>query len=263
MGRRVICQPTLSAQTRLFIMRAISLCLLTSAFAGFALGQEFEAVSVKPSNAATNGSSTRSDQGRMTATNVSLKTLIVRAYGVKDYQVEGPDWLTSERFDVVAKFPEALPEDREKYMAAFTSMMQKMLQDRFKLAIHRTQKTFPVYGLVVMKSGIKFKEVPDSNSHSSNSRNTHYEGTCINMVGFADFLGRKMEQAVLDMTGLTAFYDLKLDWAEEGASATAEPQRFPELPIALQEQLGLKLEPRKAPIDVVVVDHIERVPTEN
>ncbi len=243
-------------------MRVIFVCALFIAGAFTAFAQEFEVVSVKPSKAANNSSRTHTDRGRMTATNVSLKNLIIRAYDLRDYQVEGPDWLASERFDIIAKFPEALPDDREKYAAALTAMMQKMLQDRFKLATHRTEKTFPVFGLVVMKGGIKAKEVPDSDSHSSNSRNTHYEGTCINMAGFADFLGRRMDQPVLDMTGLTAFYDLKLDWAEDAATS-AEPQKFPELSIAIQEQLGLKLEPRKAPLEIVVIDHIERVPTEN
>lgn len=243
-------------------MRAIFLSVLTASCACLALGQEFEVVSVKPNKSASNGSNTHSDRGRMTATNVSLKSLIMRAYALKDYQVEGPDWLTSERFDVVAKFPEALPDDREKYSAALTAMMQKMLEDRFKLAVHRTQRVFPVYGLIVGKNGVKFKEVPDINSHSSNSNNTHYTGTCVSMAAFADFLGRRLEMPVLDMTGLNGFYDLTLDWVEDG-SPPADQQKFPELPIALQEQLGLKLESRKAPLEVVIVDHIERVPTEN
>jgi uncharacterized protein (TIGR03435 family) len=242
-------------------MRAIFLPVLTVSCACLVLGQEFEVVSVKPNKSASNGSHTHSDQGRMTATNVSLKSLIMRAYALKDYQVEGPDWLPSERFDVVAKFPEALPDDREKYNAALTAMMQKMLEDRFKLAVHRIQKVFPVYGLIVGKNGVKFKEVPDINSHSSNSKNTHYTGTCVSMATFADFLGGRLEMPVLDMTGLAGFYDLTLDWVEEGAAPG--DQKFPELPIALQEQLGLKLESRKAPLEIVVVDHIERVPTEN
>jgi uncharacterized protein (TIGR03435 family) len=243
-------------------MRAISFFVVAASCACLALGQEFEVVSVKPNKSGSNGSHTNSDRGRMTATNVSLKNLIMRGYALKDYQVEGPDWLTSERFDMVAKFPEALPDDREKYAAALTAMMRKMLEDRFKLTVHRTQKVFPVYGLTVGRNGIKFKEVPDSDSHNSKSSNRHYQGTCISMATLADFLGRELEQPVLDMTSLAGFYDVTLDWAESTA-ATADPQKFPELPIALQEQLGLKLESRKAPLEVVVVDHIERVPTEN
>ena len=94
------------------------MCLLMAAFVCAALGQEFEVVSVKPSQSVNTVSSTHSDQGRLTAENVSLRSLIVMAYGMKDYQVEGPEWLSTQRFDMAAKFPEALPKNREKYNAA-------------------------------------------------------------------------------------------------------------------------------------------------
>jgi uncharacterized protein (TIGR03435 family) len=235
-----------------------------AAFVGLALGQEFEAVSVKPNKSGSNGSHSRSDQGMLTATNLSLRSMILAAYGMKDYQVEGPDWLNSERFDLAAKFPDALPLDPEKYNAALGSMMQKMLADRFKLAAHRDQKTFLVYGLVVAKKGIKFKEVPDGGSHNSNSDNNHYTGASITMNRFAEFLARRMDLPVLDMTGLKGFYDLTLDWVPEPRQpGDAGSLSDPALPLALEEQLGLKLETRKAPIEILVVDHVERVPTEN
>ncbi len=253
-------------------MRAVFLCVLTAAVAGAALGQEFEVVSVKPNKSASNSSSTHSDQGRLSASNVSLRSLIVMAYGVKDYQVEAPDWLRWERYDLAAKFPEALPRNREKYGAALQAMLQKMLLERFKVAIHRDTRTFAVYGLVVGKSGIRFKEVPDGDSHNQNSDNNHYTGTCVSMVSFAEWLARRMDMPVLDMTGLKGFYDMKLDWVPEprpsadgkgDLPAAADPPQGPTLTIALQEQLGLKLETRKAPLEVLVVDHAERVPTDN
>lgn len=156
-------------------------------------------------------------------------------------------------------------------------MLQKMLLDRFKLQTHREEKTMAVYGLVVGKNGIKMKEVPDGDSHNQNSSNTHFQGTTVNMAAFATFLSRRMERPVLDMTGLTAYYDFTLDWVPEtapdgdgksdpafkqSAAAGADPSE-PTLTMALQDQLGLKLEARKAPIEIVVVDHAERVPTEN
>ena len=139
-------------------------------------------------------------------------------------------------------------------------MLQKMLLERFKVAIHRDTRTFAVYGLVAGKSGIRFQEVPDGDSHSQNTNNNHYTGTCVSMASFAEWLARRMDMPVLDMTGLKGFYDMKLDWAPE--SATDAPE-LPTLPVALQEQLGLKLETRKAPIEVLIVDHAERIPTEN
>src|SRR5262249_41682527 len=142
-------------------MRIFPGAILAAILACGAWAQEFEVASIKPNKTESGHSSTNSNQGRFTASNVSLKNLIVRAYDMKDYQVEGPDWLTSERYDVSAKYPEALPKDREKYMAALQAMLRKMLADRFKLEAHRDQKSFTVYALVVGKKGIKFKEVPD------------------------------------------------------------------------------------------------------
>jgi uncharacterized protein (TIGR03435 family) len=243
-----------------------------AAFACVALGQEFEVVSVKPNKSLDNSSHTHSDQGRLTTENVSLRNLIVMAYGMKDFQVEGPDWLSSERFDIAAKFPEALSKDKEKYSAELHAMMQQMLLDRFRLAVHRDRKTFAVYGLMVGKSGIKFKEVPDGGSHNSNSNNNHYTGTCVSMATFADFLSRRVDLPVLDMTGLTGFYDLTLDWVPEprqsgeskgAAPLVADSPSGPTLLDAVQGLLGLKLETRKAPIEILIVDHAERVPTEN
>ena len=207
----------------------------------------------------------------LTATNMSLRSLIVMAYGMKDYQVEGPDWLSSERFDIAAKFPEALPREREKYNAGLRAMMEKMLLDRFRLAVHREQKMFAVYGLTVGKNGIKFKEVPDTGSHS-NSDNNHYQGRSVSMAIFAEFLSRRMDLPVLDMTGLKGCHDLTLDWVPEPpqsneskaeAPVFADSPRGAVLRDALQGQLGLKVETRKAPIGILVVDHMEKVPTEN
>ena len=238
-----------------------------TALACGALGQEFEVVSVKPDTSGSNSSHSNSDRGMLTATNLTLRNLIARAYQIKDYQLEGPAWLGSERYDVAARFPEGLPSNPEKYNAALAAMMQKMLADRFKLAIHRDQKTMPVYGLVVAKKGIKFQPSAETGSRSDAS-NTHYVGT-VTMDRFAEFLARRMDLPVLDMTGLKGNYDLTLDWVPESRQsgenkgAVGDSPSGPTLVDALLEQLGLKLEPRKAPIEIVVVDHAERVPTEN
>ena len=237
--------------------------LLSLGVAGLALAQEFEVVSVKPNNSGSNSSSTHSDRGRLIAENVTLRSLVVMAYGMKDYQVEAPDWLRDAHFDIAAKFPEALPNNGGKYNAALHAMMEKMLEERFKIAVHRGTKTFSVYGLVVGRNGIKFKEVPDSDSHSQNSNNTHYVGSCVNMASFADFLSRRVDLPVLDMTGLKAYYDMKLDWDPEPKADSPDLPAGITLRDALEEQLGLKLEGRKAPIEILVVDRIERTPTEN
>ena len=93
--------------------------------------------------------------------------------------MEGPDWINSERFDISATVPEALPTG-ETFAAAFEMMMQKMLADRFKLMVHREEKIRPAYALVVAKSGIRFKPAPASDcaSHSGKTNGTHFVGTC-------------------------------------------------------------------------------------
>lgn len=251
-------------------MRGVFICIFMPALACVALSQEFEVVSVKANRSGSNGSDSRSDPSMLTAVNVSLRSLIVRAYGMKDFQVEGPPWLNSERFDIAAKFPDAFPKDRDGYNAGLRAMMQKMLADRFKLAVHQERKVLSVYGLVAAKGGIKFKEAPEGPSNSQ-SRGTHYEGTSVTMAKFAEFLERRLELPVLDMSGLKGVYNLTLDWVPEprqsaertGDSPVADSPSGPTLTVAIQEQLGLKLEMRKAPIEILVVDHAERAPTEN
>jgi uncharacterized protein (TIGR03435 family) len=252
-------------------MRAISIGVLVTVFTSGAFCQEFEVVSVRPNHSLSGNSGVHTDQGMLKATNVSLRSLIVRAYGLKDYQVEGPDWLASERFDIAAKLPEGLPKDRDKYEAAQEAMLRSMLLDRFMLRSHREQKTFSVFGLIIARSGIKFKEVPNSDTHSQNSSNTHYTGTCVSMDAFAGFLSRRTDLSdlpVLDMTGLKGFYDLKLDWIPESGQSADTPAvgdtaSGPTLRVALEDQLGLKLEARKAPIEILIVDHAEKAPSEN
>ncbi len=210
-------------------MRGIALYILIAAFACTALCQEFEVVSVKPNKSISYISSFTTDRGRLMATNISLRGLIVRAYAVEDYLVEGPDWLRSERFDVSATFPETVPKDRD---SAFQVMMQKMLADRFKLIVHREQKIRPVYGLMVGKSGIKFKQARDSDcgSHSRSNNETHFVGTCITMDAFAGFLSRRRRDLVpdlpvVDMTGLQGLYSVTLDWVPESREGKGSPPR--------------------------------------
>lgn len=242
--------------------------LLCSALLAQTPSPAFEVASIKLNASGSGDSESHTDGGRLTARNLSLKSLITRAYGVRDYQVEGPDWLPTQRFDVSAKFPEALPsgpENRERYNAAFRSMMQKMLEERFHLAVHHTTKTSAVYGLVVGKNGIKFKEVPLGPSGST-SNNTHYSGKSVTMDQVAAVLSSFMDLPVLNETGLKGFYDLTLDWIPESHSNKPETEPAPAGPSladAVADQLGLKLEHRKAPIDILVVDHVDKLPTEN
>ena len=251
---------------------------ILSAFVCAALCQEFDVVSVKPNNSGAYDSHFNTDRAGITATNVTLRGLITRAYGIQDYQLEGPDWISSRRFDVAATIPsEPAGEKEPDYSASLQTMMQHMLVDRFKLVAHREQKTQQVYGLVIGKSGIKFKEASTCKSQGRNRNGTHLVGTCVSMNSLAEVLALRSrdlpeDRPVIDMTGLKGFYDFMLDWIPEPRPSkehktdnplVREQEAGVTLVVALEEQLGLKLETRKAPVDIVVVDHAEKVPSEN
>jgi uncharacterized protein (TIGR03435 family) len=271
---------------------------------------------------------------------MTLKELIASAYDVKAFQISGPDWLGSERFDIVAK----MPDNASKSDAP--AMLRTLLADRFKLTAHKDNQEHQVLGLVVAKGGPKLKEattkpepldenaplkpgemkmnMPDGparvtpNSNGSVTINMgergivtqridaqaqaiRIEASSLTMPGFADMLTRTMQMGggggrqVVDMTGLKGSYQvtLNISLADLLASAKAQgidipaprpagqPANAPAsstassvIPEASEpsgvstmyqsvEALGLKLEPRKAVIEQLVVDHIEKAPTEN
>jgi uncharacterized protein (TIGR03435 family) len=228
---------------------------------------EFEAASVKPNKSGSGHSSSHDTEGQLVATNMSLRDYIRWAFGVKDYQISGPDWLQSERFDIVAKFP---PHNGKNEVGP---RLQKLLADRFRLAVHRETREFPVYALVPAKNGPKLTAVEDTGSHNTNGSRGHLTGQGINMTRLAEFLSRQMERPVVDLTDLKGVYDITLDWTPDEAAGTVKPGADPkaltdappgpDLLTALQQQLGLKLRPQKAPLELIVVDRVERVPVEN
>jgi uncharacterized protein (TIGR03435 family) len=234
--------------------------LLCASLAACAFGQqaaevlEFEAASVKPNKSGSNHSESHGTPGQLIALNMSLRAYICRAYSVRDYQVSGPDWLASEKFDIVAKYP---PHSGDSQPGP---RLQKLLADRFKLAIHRESKESPVYALVAAKNGPKIKAVEDSGDHSTNNDGHHLTAKGITMARLAEFLSRNMDRPVVDLTEMKGVFDLTLDWTPEKAGDDADG---PTLLTALQQQLGLKLQPHKAPIEMIVVDHAERIPVEN
>jgi uncharacterized protein (TIGR03435 family) len=227
-----------------------------------------------------------SDPGRINYQGLSMRTILARAFTLKEYQITGPDWLDSERFDVMAKIPEGVNRDQVPVM------LQALIAERFKLTFHREKKEMGVYALVVAKGGLKMKEVDPAAKGVGQLQmmgRGHLE-TRLSLSGLADFLSRWVDRPILDMTQTKASYDIKLEWTPEpgqtpkgmpagmgpggpgpgpgpggdgpgGAGAADNPA--PTIFTALQEQLGLKLEARKAPVDMVVIDHMEKAPTEN
>ncbi len=246
---------------------------------------EFEAVSIKP-NKSGNGAPAIHPMpgGRLIATGATLRDLIKWAYGVRDNQISGePGWVDSERYDIAAK---ADGNPRYDFLQPMLeTMFQSVLEDRFKLALHRDTKEVPIYLLVVAKNGPKIHaveegdcpEVPTPQNPCRDLRPdkfAHLTAQKAPMAALAVVLAAFTGRNVLDKTGLKGSFSYMLDWTsylqppEPRGNQPPPPGVFdpasmePAISQAIEEQLGLKLESSNGPVDTVVIDHAER-PSEN
>jgi len=228
----------------------------------------FEAASVKLNTGS--GPYFKAGPGQIEIRNYPLKILIFVAYGVNDYSFSGPNWLDSVKLDVVAKLPASAAGLSPKDRALMTNvMLQGLLAERFKLKIHREEKVVPGYALVVAPGGPKLRRVEAPqivNAVTPGSITAH----SVPIAQIAASVAAAVGRPVRDRTGLSGNYEVNLKFAPDdtvlaGAENTSKDpgDRPPSIFTALQEQLGLRLEPRNFPIQIVVVDHVERVPTEN
>jgi len=219
----------------------------------------FEVASIKPADPNANGTSIHSTPDRLTLENISLKDCIEQAFDVKDFSLAGPGWLDSARFNITAKASGEVPRKQ------LDIMLRSLLLDRFKLTFHHEWKVMPAFALRIGPKGLKLK--PDSPGRSGwgNGRG-RLDGIKLSMPGVADLLAEFVNRPVKDMTGASGVFTFKLRWNPE-ATAAGEPPPDPALPnsvfTALEEQAGLKLEARRLPVEILVVDHIERRPTAN
>jgi uncharacterized protein (TIGR03435 family) len=187
-------------------------------------------------------------------TNVDLNGCVRSAYGVAAYQiVDGQSRLPPDRYDILANAASAVPKAR------LMLMLQVLLEDRFKLKVHREIKELPVYGLVVGKKGVRVRAGKEGGeteiggaSHFIDSRGM----TMKDLAGALSQITQRSGRPVLDMTGLSGVFDITLDFAADD-SAPGDSNSGPDIFAALEE-IGLKLEPRKSPIEVLVVDHAEK-----
>jgi uncharacterized protein (TIGR03435 family) len=218
----------------------------------------FEVASIKPHPAPVTFSADPSVKGtRVSATASTLLDLIISAYHVRRDQISGaPGWASSEHYDLAAK----AEGDREVTMDQIRPMLQALLADRFQLKVHRETKEVAMYALVVSKGGPKFKEsLPTEdvssriNADAAGMHMTVSKGTMAQLALRLSSNGA--ERPVVDQTGLTGSYTFKLEWVR-GTSATDSD--LPSLFTALQEQLGLKLEPTRGPSEVIVIDQAEK-----
>jgi uncharacterized protein (TIGR03435 family) len=263
-----------------------TLALATIVISAFAQAPEFEAVSIKPNKSGDARPNFHpSPGGRISATNVTARTLIQWAYGVRDFQLSGePGWVDSDRFDVAAK---ADGNPRYDFLKPeLETMFQSVLADRFKLAVRRDTKEMPIYSLVVAKNGPKIHpvdegdcpEVPTPQNPCRSLRRTQFGQLTAEkapMPALALVLTGIVGRTVLDKTGLPkGSYSYKLEWTKYLQSpqlppgAAQVPMAFDPgsveaaIASALEEQLGLKLESGRGPVETIVIEHIER-PSEN
>jgi uncharacterized protein (TIGR03435 family) len=235
-----------------------ALATLALCFAGPACSQtpavRFEVASIKPGNADLNSSSgIHTGHGHLDATNVTVIRCIMGAYGVGPHQISGaPAWLDSDRFAISAKADRPTNDD-----AVLMLMLQDLLADRFKLVLHRESRTIAALVLEVARSGAKMEKAePGEASNNTSTSNTGItiDSRHTDMDSFAKILARKTDLPVVNHTGLEGIFNFQLHWTEgaEGAS----------LFTAIQEQLGLRLRSQKLPVEILVIDHIEK-PSEN
>jgi uncharacterized protein (TIGR03435 family) len=240
----------------------------------------FEVASIKPNKSGGGRSSSGFNHGRFTATNAGIKTLLqYDAYGIPEGQIQGgPAWLSSDRFDIEAKVDDATAEkmgklSRDERNNLDRQLIQQLLADRFKLVVHWETQQLPVYALIVAKNGPKLEKAKDASSTGVSSNNGKLTAKGVTMERLAQTLtsltSRELGRFVIDKTGIEGRYDLALTWSPEdrsaamvNASADNAAPPGPSIFTALQEQLGLKLESTKGPVERLVIDHIEQ-PSEN
>jgi uncharacterized protein (TIGR03435 family) len=239
-----------------------------------------------------------SDPGQISYTGIWLTSLFMTAYGLKDsQQLSTPDWFRSERFDITAKIPMGTTPEQ------FNIMLQNLLLERFRVSLHHESRTLPVYALVVAKNGPKLMESGKLSGDASlppgtaiggkrdeqgfpilppgfsgivgwpSDGHVRWTGSRVVLSKLAGLVRDRVEYPIVDETGLTGEYDFKLDLPLPARPGGPNPQAAgpaegasdpaPSIFETLENQLGLKLEQKKSPLDVVVVDHIEKTPTDN
>ena len=234
---------------------------------------KFEVVSIRPNRDPTAlGVITTQPGGRFIVQNFALAEVIRAAYGLRDYQlVDAPAWVQSERYNIMAL------TGRDEYASVVTMrpLIQTLLADRFQLQIAREQRVMQTYALMRVRAdalGPEMRSVnidctsperrdPALNRNPCGFRNSPGTaiGTAVLMPMLVSLLDARLGTLVTDETGLSGQFDLTLKWDPDRAAAAADGVT---IFTALQEQLGLRLDPRRTPVDVIAVKRIER-PTEN
>jgi uncharacterized protein (TIGR03435 family) len=226
----------------------------------------FEVASIRPSSGDAHFSVyPELKHGTLRGINVTLKQLIAVAYGITEPRVIGPSWVKDGRFDIVAKFPPSVSDNSVKIP------LQQLLADRFGLVIHHETKRMAAYELVIGREGSKMPLHSSSLRSSENLTQRRYAPgyPSLRMSATTDRLASVLssfvDRPVIDKTGLADRYEIALSFSLPSSSLAEPVTEFapPDLFTAIKEQLGLNLKPTRTGIDVVVIDHIDKTPTEN
>jgi uncharacterized protein (TIGR03435 family) len=232
----------------------------------------YDVASIKPDH--KDGHSTRlsSDNNSLVASGLTLKRLIEYAYNINDYQLfGGPGWADTETYEVQAKIDDATVQALKKLPPAERNqqrrlMMQTLLAERFKLKVSHSSKEFPIYALELTKTGPKFSAAaPEETGQSLSNNNGDLKVKGVPMSRFAEWLSGIVGRKVVDKTGLTGKYDFALTYDNRRADLTASvpedastDSSGPSIFTALQQQLGLKLESQKGPVETLIIESAEK-----
>jgi uncharacterized protein (TIGR03435 family) len=257
----------------------VSLALLTglAAWGQVAPPLAFDVASVKPTPPSAPWREAKAGVDRIDFPGTTLRYNIAFAYGVKEYQISGPPWLADAKFDILAKGPEGTTREQ------LPEMMRALLAERFKLQVHHETKEFSVFVLSVGKNGPKLTETaPDPDGYPTganfsmsmnNAGIGRMEAKAATMTSLVNTIARMIGRPVLDRTGLTGRYDFALEFARDDGRGFAGPPPPNSNPLpsgetgvsifASVQQIGLKLDNQKLPLDAIVVDRAEKVASEN
>jgi uncharacterized protein (TIGR03435 family) len=252
---------------RRWLLTAAWMTLTTSAALAQATPFKFEVASIRPSKADEHARShivSSAHDGRLTVINVPLKMLLQFAFDVPESQIIGAPAFTTEKFDIEARSDPATDDQLAKLDSAQAKlqkrlMIQALFTDRFKLASHTEPRQLPIFNLIVTKSGPKLQQAKsEGKTYNGHRGMIDDQGVTLNV--FAEQLASQVGRPVVDKTAVDGSYDITLKWTPEDRTDPSEPAVS--IFTALEEQLGLKLESTKGPVQILVIDHLEK-PSDN
>ena len=229
----------------------------------------FEVAAIKPGDPNNRQSGVHWQAGgRVANTNATVKSLIAFAYALPEEQVLGGDkWLDSDEYSIAAK-PDSPIRSGEAGYLQMKALFQALLADRFKVRVHNETREGAVYNLVILKNG-RLKEADANSGSGLRTRMGHFIGTGVPIFALTQIISQQLARPVIDKTGLTGKYNFDLTYALDPLegnpfgpvtrdSPSPPDYNSPSIFTAIEEQLGLRLQSTKGPVEVVVIDHAEK-----